>query len=334
MIKQSFTLILLLCCIAGAYAQPVITKAEKYHDKTTYFFTRINAVKNQPVSPPGMNQVWDYTWVNTSGYVEQVKYDEPLNWPRPDDDIVITVNGIPDSAFYDVTNTATYQTGRVYYESEAGQTWLVTDTFDNPRFISYHQINYGDKFNDTIDLNSSTGSYNVAYWEADAYGTVVLPADTFKNLLRVKRGVVHYDPTTSTIDTIQGAVYKWYSDNDPVPVLEIIMSIHGSPTDTFYSGRYFMFERPLSIDKVDNTIAASAHISDAQLLIKGSFNPSALYKITLLSITGQVVYDDEVYLNDGANKLPLNAQLPSANYLLRITDMKTQASSLLKLYKQ
>lgn len=322
---------LLLLYTINTQAQPVITNAEKYKDGVTYFRMYIDDNK-KPVQAAGVNQIWDYSWLSDTGYVEQYKYDQPVGWPRQKDDIVAEWVGRNKWYYYDVTSTATYYTGQQYIASEFGGTFKVTDTLSKSRLVSPHVLRYGDMIADTIP-RIDPDHINVMLLHADAYGTLILPNDTFSNVLRVERRVVFIDTDTLDTDTPVTASYKWYVNDYPLPVLEVSRYILNSGPDTTYSGKYFMFEKSLTINKFEDLDNITAHINNEELLIKGEFEPAVIYRVRLLSMTGQIVYNKELQLGNGMNRLSLGGALPSANYILYITDTNTQSSTQLKLHK-
>jgi hypothetical protein len=102
-------------------------------------------------------------------------------------------------------------------------------------------LNFGDKDSSTFyfnyNLSAITSSLNYAQAgyrinEVDGYGSIVTPYSTYTNVLRVKTTLVSHDsikilsfPINTTRKTI---TYKWLSNTEKIPVLEISGTLLGS----------------------------------------------------------------------------------------------------------
>lgn len=164
-------------------AQPIIPEsAIEYIPGQTY---TVHSCQYEQPSAGGANQTWDF-----SGLVSQATAD--IN--------VMAASATPSASAFTSAEIALYvaSQGTYDYYGHAGNTlthygisFSGTDiSYSNPEVMYNFPLNYSDTHSDDFDASFSSGGYT---WErdgdvqseVDAYGTLITPAGTFTDVLRM-----------------------------------------------------------------------------------------------------------------------------------------------------
>lgn len=315
-------------------AQPTITNAGKFKTDVSYF-SRIVPTHYTPVDPPGINQFWDYSWLNDSNNINKRTCSLPtgLKTPNPANDVKVHESDANYTYYYDIRNTGTYVTGDKHYEADMGGPYLVEQQFPKPLLHIPHKMNYNDVVTDTTRYVNSLTETRVRHFHADAYGTLVTPADTYYNVLRIVRTYSYKDTNSNNFFSLGYTAYKWYVNDYPVPVLTINKYDDGKGNVKYY-GEFLMFEEVLGVENIVTARNISAYLTDRQIVLNGEFNKGSTYKLSLLGMNGQLLFEQLLRLDNGTNTIRFQTDVPAGNYLLRIvnTDVK-ETPVVLKLNK-
>lgn len=211
MLFSCLTMILTLSVVA----QPTFDNSLMGTIGDSYTFTNFDATDFDP-GDDGAGVVWDFSDITITGPVTVFNNVNPAITPYAASFGLATLATTPDNSsflYYQIT-------GAQYNSLGIGST-LSTISYSNPETIFTFPLTYNTTNDDTFAASFvSTGvSYNRSgnvHVEADGYGTLILPAGTFTNVLRVK---VEEDITDETIGLpvpitleYQNDFYYWFME--------------------------------------------------------------------------------------------------------------------------
>lgn len=187
-------LLLFLCSMATAYAQPVLTTAQLPQDQDGVKHTYLDW-QNLTVGPGGANVTWDYSAAVPNGFLDSGKYEIPLFVPP---------SNYPFNMAYRFRHSYNGNSPNVdYFDyfiitpdslTRAGMDHNIADfhpvSFKNPAPMLRFPMTYGDAWHESIggEHQSIIGPRDfegISYVDADGYGTLILPNATLNNVLRV-----------------------------------------------------------------------------------------------------------------------------------------------------
>jgi hypothetical protein len=278
--------------------------------------------------PAGANQTWNFSGLTSTGDTSvHVNVPPVTNNPFPLANIA--QHNEKDSTYSHLqqTTTATYMWGDI--DSSTNGLSII---FSDSRLVIERPFTFGDNAADTFayTVDTETGS-GVLAMEADAYGTLMLPHDTFNNVLRVK--TESFDTVAGTVNTIISTTsYSWYADTSRAPLLRIdsfnviIGFISFTSTDVQYTIPYV---QPTSVGKIPvaEKIAVNAHLDNTGLVLNGSLENGKQYELALYSINGQKIFGSNFTANGATQRFAVDNGLASGNYILTI-HRKNQLSTL------
>jgi hypothetical protein len=195
-----------------ANAQPVLTSADILQPGDMLNFQYVQ-IGNISLPTTGANQIWDYSGIIDTVGNEVDSFINPLTTPYyslfPGTNLALT-DGIGDYQYYQ-TNSSDI--------SELGQ-FAISDTliFQKPFSIFHYPFSYNSFFVDSSNEIGYFSGYQQTITEIDSisgigYGTLVLPGQTYNNVLEVSLTEVTRDefgdiyPSTSIYFFMPG--FKW-----------------------------------------------------------------------------------------------------------------------------
>lgn len=217
------TLNIILFLITGimTYAQPTVTRTgvDRINIPTTF---RAEDVTTASVSagPSGANVTWDFSAYTGSNVVTTTTNACPgeANCFRfPGANRITKPVSIDSYNFNSVSDTEAVLLGS-YSGPGLGS---VTETYTDPLIDYKFPITYLQQFNDTYQSNTVSGIGNTnetgqVDYSVDGYGTIITPAGTFTNVLRIKRLRTSTQTVTGipTPISLTNESYQWISQNE------------------------------------------------------------------------------------------------------------------------
>jgi len=264
--KSYILIMIFLLAYAGVHAQITLTGSDNLNIGDTYRYDIYDAIENIDPGPSGGGLTWDFS--NISGtYIsgKPVECVNPTGTPFADSSAVQQANLCTKTAdsidgpyvYYHLDNTGQTLLGNGHYESE------------NVSFANYYDdltgmefpFTYGDTYSDSYDVkiyNVTAGGYIMrdsgsVYTEADAYGSLSTPAETYNNVLRIRTITTSYTwlnfggewTFTGMNSTIN---YNWYAVGIKVPIMTITEFVGF----TGYSAQYLVENNfPVGMEEIE-----------------------------------------------------------------------------------
>lgn len=338
--KKTYKLLAFLILPMSAAAQPTLTTPELYNTAGTV----VKRVFCDPVAPgpSGTNQTWDFTGLSETGDTLTQMVGQPVPG-NPFPSANLSLHSPQDSMYthYEQTTTESWQWGSV--DSSSNQSHII---YSDPMLMIRRPLAYSDTATDSFAYTSDFGggltvsAQGGLSLEADAYGTLYLPHDTFTNTVRVR---VHHQEEDS-IDGIgtlilDNTYYVWYSNDHSSPLLRVdSLMVSGLISDTFINVQMLVSEGVVANVKNVNAvkrIECTAHLDNNGLLVNGSLENGKHYEVALFSINGQQVFKTGFVAAGALQKFDTGNTLSSGTYILTIRqkgDMNT--FNTIKVVKQ
>jgi hypothetical protein len=337
--KMKLTLSILLAFVIhnASIAQPTINIG----DLTPSFgsaFTGADATYTDPGSA-GVNQTWDLTGmspeiVSTSTFLSPSGLPESNSFPGATHTAFVPVEDAGELYGYITVENNLFEDMGYY---SFGPEYDILFQYTNPRTVLVFPLSYNDSFSDTyqsemendtgsgILLSVSTGSFDA---HVDGYGTLITPAGTFTDVLRVR----YVEEANSTL-SVQGieisssetttTEYKYFKAGFPAPLATlrttILMSM-GMVIDETQTGGY-LIDLGVGLEEYESLFTdvqifpmpATTHI-ELQLNSKSEVNSDFM----LLSSSGKMVHQwKQQPLLSGSNQLRLELpELAAGTYVL------------------
>jgi hypothetical protein len=311
--KSPITVIFFLVFSATAFSQPTIQNMENFSIGTVLKFKECNSA-GVNAGPSGASVTWDFSSLTLL--------------PDTTTELIIAPSEAPhDSLFPSANMVEKYSDGRyVYFEktstenklhgfADDGSGFLIK--YPNSMLFARRPITYQDSISDIYTTSFTSSGFDfrgqgTATIEADGYGTLILPNDTYNNVLRVKI-------TQSQVDTIiqfgstyqtNTETYAWFDGTHNSALLKIDSTI--SPTFQQKSVSYLLSETTSGIHMV-NRSGLRLKIFPNPAADEISFNAPEQGSITVLNVLGRIIYQGNV--PKGQSTVQTN-QFPSGIYTL------------------
>lgn len=206
-----------------------------------------------------------------------------------------------------------------YINGIEDSTSLNSTTYLNYR-VSRRPISYLSAFLDSYRVTSTTppeiGTGRVTE-VGDGYGTLVLPAATYNNVLRVRRVITESDTEGAAFIYSTTISYLWFDDVHHAPLLRIdtVIDLTGMHNTVMY------LATPSGVANINGyETAYSGHLDDEELLLNGNFVAGAVYEVRLLNMTGaQVLKQEYISYNKSSRVyLDVNTEIPPGIYIVNI----------------
>jgi hypothetical protein len=209
-----------LISTANVVAQPTLTAS----GINPAVGDQINSNGANYVSPgnAGANQTWDLSAMVSSGSGSFT---------------YTTASSTTYASSYPNANVATNASGEYVYYKTSATTWQfygavtsVTMSYSNPEDMLRFPFTYNNSYIDTWATTFINGGYTFYRTgkdsvSADSYGTLITPAGTFTNVLRVHFVQNYQDSvyisSTSMITTYHNDEYMWYLNGNHNPIATV-----------------------------------------------------------------------------------------------------------------
>ena len=318
--KKLLTLLLLPL---GAMAQPVVQNAENYTIGDT-----INYIVCNPIGSglPGANQTWNFSGLTPAGdTITTWIIAPPVNNPFPAADFVIKDEGDTTFTYVDTAGGESVNLGS-----------LNTSLSDTLEFVTgqlrmLQPFTYLDTAVDSYSYSMINGPFPVyaegtQHFEADGYGTLIVPGDTIQDVLRVR--IVYYEHDSidgiGNID-INGILHAWYSETGAAPLLrvdsiDITSDIAGFQDTLVMDVRYLYTPQPTAIEKVSQAppVIVTGNLQGSELFLSGNFDRNKQYEIAMYNLNGQKVYSSSFIANNETQRFNIGTEPASGMYLVTV----------------
>jgi hypothetical protein len=319
--------------LTAATSTPVAGTSDTLHQNTTFL-----------AGNAGANQTWDFSTQSFSSVNPNVF--EACNSSNncstfPGTNLVFSTTG--GYMYYSASATALSNLGVA-----AGG---LNIPYTNPEDIYRFPFTYGNSYTDTwaaTVVNSGVTFYRsgIDSVSADGWGTLITPAGTFTNTLRLKRIMTYQDSTivgtSSVIITYKETLYTW-NDLAHKDILystsSLVSTIQGSPStsnsSTYVSGQ--SASAPTGVASVSAAalgLQISPNPAHDRVKVALSLKAASNVAVSIMDVTGRAVYTSQ---NDklpaGNNEISIATQgFHAGLYLVRV--MTENAISTSKLVIQ
>lgn len=206
------------------------------------------------------------------------------------------------------------------------------DAYDQLRF----PFTYNDTYTDSFLAISNIGGYRSGSvtLNAEGYGTLLVPNQTFNDVLRVKRTSAYYDTINGNPRFTEETYYEYYKPGIPHYIL-----LHGFYTITtgtsnpvsgsqlFYNSSAIVSKTKTDFEKETNYFI-SQNGNQWSLNVKNiSVDFSSI--LNIYNLQGQLLMQDNLnFTKESASKNLQHQQLANGLYLIQLIDSKGKLVSL------
>jgi hypothetical protein len=317
-----------------SFAQPVLTNSINLSIGDTYRYDGYEYVTNIDPGPSGENQIWDFANV-TGGMVltgdTQVCVD-PSSTPYADSAAVINADicavgvGSSGTDYMFFVNNSTSQIVTALANMPQDNDTSYSDIIDGITEFEF-PFTYTDSYDYSYELQGFNVTQNYYFMhdsstvsvEADAYGTVITPAGTWEDALRLKKTQHQYlwmrmSPGGDWLflgDNVE-IEYRWMAPGIKRPVMYVAVyegsdeyTVHYLVEYNFTSGTY---------ENTENTITIFPNPVTDRLTIE---SPDVFNSIRLFSVNGRQM--KEFNLINPVNRQTLDfGNYPKGAYLIEV----------------
>lgn len=323
------------------FAQPTINNIQNYAIGSVFKYYSCTPL---PIGPSGAGQTWNFNSLTVA--------DSSSTWilsPGSPFPAATFVEKNSDSTLYFIqkVGSANYYLGYIDSTSSGnGAIFTFIDTFMNGDISAerpltmntYYTSSYAD-----ANTNGSTYTYDGAVDTtiADAYGTLILPNNTYTNTIRVK--TTKYDGRTVSLGGQQVShqhyvevIHSWYDDNHMSPLL-VIDSIHYNSINTIKVTLQYLASEQDSSTSVSNISSQqntplSAFLNNEGFTIQGLQQEA--YNISLFNALGQKVYKTNIIAGNSTEHIAFSNNLAPGIYFLRVSENDMPGINVIKVLKQ
>jgi len=208
-------------------AQPVLTSAINPQAGDSFNFYSSNM---KDPGNPGPGQLWDFSAATGSPFI--VKYRDCGTHPNPD--CIYNFSGntyfMNDTVQAFVHYGTSVPSGSIYLELEDLKVFMKFPFTYTDSLLDYY---YG-VYSVTGMERDQNGVVRVS---ADGFGTLLTPAGTFENVLRVKEINEYVNAAGSWSESYYEEIYRWYRNDYRQNLYTTKLTIHNG-TDTFRSASW------------------------------------------------------------------------------------------------
>ncbi len=328
MIKKLLSLFTLFMAAGAALnlqAQTPLTAANFSPQLGEHF--NLKMATYMPPGNAGANQTWNFSGMvtssnTTSDYVSRAAAPFPANVPAAN---LVSKSATNEYEYIETTPTAI----RTHGAYSAAQNMFIT--YSNPLDINL-PINYNGVNTDAYKATFSTNGLNftrigTATISYDGYGTVITPAGTFSNILRLKimdvlRDSANFGGTFPYVINTTIETYDYILTGTHIPLLRLVKMTSGT---TVQSGAIYLDASSISgqAEELAQEMKLNVYPNPASeaATIQFKLKAAAKVKVSLLNIVGQEVLNLQEELVTAENQtqtLPVG-NLPKGVYFVKIS---------------
>ncbi|MCF8388523.1 MAG: T9SS type A sorting domain-containing protein [Bacteroidales bacterium] len=272
--KKTITFIVLLLGMQCMIAQPVLNNNLNFAIGDYYRIDGWNTVNNIDPGGPGSNLVWDFEVVDGQDFFvgEAAICVDPAGTPF-NDSAGATGANIAIKLFDSDEGPYQYYKSNLNSRELLAMGWYEAGNTSFTNYLSnYTDLQFPLNFGDDFDFNTELLMYSVdmghyimrdsghVYIEADAWGSIVTPAESYSNVLRLKTtSVIHswykFDigEPWLYLGEFTDISYNWYAPNIKAPVLTIFEFLFDKQQESMFSLHYLAeYDFPAGIESFEN----------------------------------------------------------------------------------
>lgn len=308
----------LLLLSTTALAQPTITSSNNPVNGDTYTYHRCDSVGP---GASGANVTWNFANLNSiSSYTGTFQScpGAPSCGTYPGSTIGME-QGAPAAAYYIA------DANRFAWNGERVNTSTVF-VYSNPKDVRRYPFTMGDSYTDDHkSVFTTSGQFTrtgVVTAEADAYGTLITPAGTFPDCLRIHLVDSTHDSSHVMSMMNQDYIretYAWYKQghHEFLLVMDVLYTLPGPfALDTIILGTVAYIESTVSVNEVSVNDGIKIYPVPAHDYINIELTSDA-DRIELIDILGKRV--DNIACTSGRNKYTISTNnIPTGVYFIKI----------------
>ncbi|MEY8760960.1 T9SS type A sorting domain-containing protein [Chryseobacterium tongliaoense] len=341
--KTKYLLIIIVCIFFNVQlkAQPTITSADIITG--TFPYTDVSfAPGAYAPGNGGANVTWDFS--NIQGTANGVTFFWGVCPGIPECSAFPTANRyiavidpssgaqFPDKNMFRLTDTQFEHLGA--RNETMNFTYAYTDT---PIELTF-PITYGQSFTDTSSVtdNTITTSTNDVF-TADGYGTLITPAGTFTNVLRVKKVSTITSSGAGTTTVTETITYAWYKNNREIiatfSIVNLISPISSPQSSNFqYTTNASLATEDIQAGK--KIMVYPNPVKDGKLWMNIPSNVK-MKSIRIYDMTGKQIFTElQHQIIQIGGKHIINLQnYPEGNYIVKIETDKNTISNTIQIGK-
>lgn len=284
-----------------------------------------------PHGTTGSAQTWNFSGLTpiNANDTAKVKY-VPRNATMPFPTASVVRKEGNDYTFFEFAPDGVYELGSLDSSSNPPDTL----TYTNTKKVMRHPFTYTQMFTDSFSLSGGGDTGTGAVTDTvESFGTLILPYDTFENIIRMKM-TEEVSGTVSGIPmTARRVSYRWYDRTHHAPLLRLdSVDINGSKSQEAY---YLLEEDPVLISDVPITpLHIKAAFADNNIVVTAGTLAEHRYELILYNIKGQQLYRTD-FAGGGRNIFNTGQELSPGMYILRVMDKEHHGTAgITKLVKQ
>ncbi len=310
-----------LVCAVG-YTQPVITADVLPEVAESFSLTPFDATGFDP-GDTGAGVTWNFSDLDASGSVETtVAHDASTiggHEDFPEANVAWTNDGLTFT-FFKSNSSVLENWGSVVNDADLG---FISIPYSDGEELLTLPLNFGDTNEDDFDGAFSAGGFDVARtgtttMHADAYGTLITPAGTLYNVLRVKVVEDYSDEIIllglSTVYHFEQ--YYWFLNGNTGPVFQYVYAyVDALGTITEQEVGYYNADVVGIRDIPSLNISVYPNPASDHVLIDLP-GMQGTVQVTINDLAGNLVWETSVQTDGNVTVTP--GQLPAGQYLLQV----------------
>jgi hypothetical protein len=292
----------------------------------------INNALAIPSGNPGAAQTYDYSVLPTFNSNYQIlgidNLTSPFGTTYPTANATVSWSSFGTPNYHFLLSDTSY-----IYLGGGGSfgDYEYIDTYKQLKF----PFTYNDAYTDTFVAVSNTGGYRAgsATITADGYGTLMVPGQTFNDVLRVKRFSDYYDTLNNNPRHSVETYYEYYKPGIPHYIL-----LHGFYTITtgssapvsgsqlFFNEGALLTASGASLNAGSNFIISQGH---GQAFIQTQDKVAYTTNLSIYNLQGQLLMQDQLHISkEKTSKALPTANLANGLYLVQFKNAEGVVVSL------
>lgn len=305
-----------------AAAQPTITGSGVNYVIGTSFTN--NTCDYISEGNAGANQTWDFSSMNVTGNI-QISIEQPSNTAQsssfPNANIAWVTSGSSGEVAYYNASSSSLQFYGIHVPGSA------TIPYNDPENQLQFPITYNDTYSDTWDavFTASGITYHregTTTVTADGYGTLITPAGTYNNTLRIHIKQIYQDSAniagTPYVINYDVDTYSWYKEGYKSYLASIytLSSTHGPQSSASYISNL-----PVSMNEITRDASCKVFPNPASEKVNIELSTTGNVNVKLINASGHQV-KTTAFVKGQNLQLDVSA-LPEGLYFARIVQGET-----------
>ncbi len=207
-------------------AQITLTAANNYSVGEVYSYNFVNATGISP-GDSGENITWDFSTLSSPTLISSTLVDPSSlsggsNFPNAN--IGVKDDVLNNESYYYTSPNAQGFYGAISNGSQGTTYVTYTDPQDWVQYPMTYQDQFSDTFAGTVETSAVFDRSGTAEVVADGYGTLITPAGTYNNVIRLKTTMDYGDSFNGTpFITYEETRYLWYDAGRGFPLMTLSM---------------------------------------------------------------------------------------------------------------